>query len=109
MRLNAQELAEVRAAHVNNLARDHFVSRRAAVIAGDSIATRDVSNELLEQLANGGELKGLIVSALNSPAELTGRAFAKAVVAVIQRQAEEDAEAQVAAAEHEATTEKMQV
>jgi hypothetical protein len=103
MKLTEQEHAEVRSAHVDQLTREIFALRRAAVIAGDAVATRDLSNGLLDHLTESGELKGLIVSALNSPPELTGRAFMKALIAVAQRHAEEEAEAQVAAAERHAS------
>lgn len=109
MKLNAEELAEVRAAHVAQLAREKFAVRRAAVIADDVAAMRDTENELLERFANTPDLKALIKVALTSAPDVTGRAFVAHVSKVIFDHAEEDAEVAFDLGTQKASTEKMQV
>ncbi|MBV6321957.1 hypothetical protein [Duganella violaceipulchra] len=108
MKQDAQERAEVCAGYVVQLSTSIFQRRRAAVIAGDKDATRDLSNGLLEELANNGQLAALLIAAFTSSAELTGLAFRDAVLAVARRQADEEAEAQVVAAQRAASADPEQ-
>lgn len=103
MKQNVNEIAEVRAEHVAQAARDIYAQQRAAVIAGDATATRELGNAVLDSLAEGGELAQLMRTSYSCAPDVIGREIERVLCDVARKQANETAEAQVAAAERAAS------
>ena len=101
MKLSTSEHAELRALHVAQRAQDIYMRQRIAVLAGDVHATHELSAAMQDAFADGA-LVQLLRTAYSCSSDVTGREFVRVMCEVAHRQAEVEAERQVAAAERAA-------
>ncbi|MGK5049477.1 hypothetical protein ACQ4WP_26815 [Janthinobacterium sp. GB4P2] len=78
------------------VASSSFSAQRSAIRAGDKRATTDACNSLLNYLADSADLPTLVRTALNGDAVITGLAFTDILLAVMQADADQAAERELA-------------
>lgn len=93
---------EDRAGKLFDLSLAKFTAERNAITAGAVAETTGTCNSLLDYLANSPDLPGLVRTAFNGSAEVTGRAFINILVDVMRADAEQAAERELAEAERAA-------